>query len=48
VQDALANFIEILPEVPTHILEQKGQEIVALLLSKLRMQIDVVPFVKYQ
>lgn len=34
--------------MPTHLVERRGREIVSLLLSKLSMQVNAPPFVKYQ
>lgn len=37
VQDALANFTEILPEIPDRVIRKRAEEIVILLKEKLRI-----------
>lgn len=36
VQEALANFVEILPDLPNSLIQRRGKDLVKLLLQKLK------------
>jgi hypothetical protein len=47
VQDAFANFIEIIPQVPVHILESRTGQIMSVIVRKLYDKVGVrAPFIK--